>query len=190
MFNFEITKEDILTHFEIKVLEALENAPYQNSEGEWRGGTSFTPLLNLVIERVAAKIKAELWAEEKNKLQEKIQQTIDNELSKILNTDYQPVDKWGSVIGEKTTIKEQFLKMTNDYWNTQVDKNGKPTSGWGDKMTRAEFVAKGQIAQAFNEEIAKNIEDVIKSFRGSLSETLQAQSKISIEEAIKKLIRS
>ena len=189
MFNFEITKEDILTHFETKVLEALENAPYQNSDGEWQGGTKFTPLLGKIIDTVANKIKDELWAEEKKNLQARITKAIEDEIKSILNNVYQPVDCWGDKKGKETTIRELFLQQTKDYWTTKVNLKGEPSS-YGSCMTRAEFVAKGQIAQAFNEEIAKNIEDVIKSFRGSLSETLQAQSKISIEEAIKKLIRS
>ena len=188
MLNVEITKDDVLKHIEDKLLKALESSPTRDEDGEYRGGTKFTPLLGEIVNLVADKIKAALWAEEKKSLQSRIQQTIDLELQKILNTTYQPVNHWGEKEGKPTTIREVFAERTRDFWLQKVDANGKATDSWNAKMTRAEFVAKSQLDLAFKEAMNSEIAVVVSAFREALTDTLTAQAKEHIESSMKKLI--
>jgi len=190
MMNFEITKEDILSHFEDKILEALENKPRQDPYGEYHGGDKFTPLLGEIINQVAEKIKAELWAEEKKKLQERIQQTIDSELMKILNTTFQPVNHWGDKDGAPTTIKQLFIDRTKDYWLQKVDGSGKATDSWSAKSTRAEYVVKSQIESAFKEVMHSEIAVVVSGFKDALTTTLKTQAATQIEHSLAQLIKA
>lgn len=189
MMNFEITKEDILAHFEDKILEALDNKPYQDSDGEYHGGSKFTPLLGEIIHIIADKLKNQIWEDEKKQLQARIQEVLDNELMKILNNTFQPVNHWGDKDGQPTTIKQIFIDKSKDYWLQQVDSNGKASDKWGAKMSRAEFVTKGQIEAAFRDVMNSEIAVVVSSFKSALTTTMKEQAATHIEDSINKLIR-
>jgi hypothetical protein len=191
MINFEITKDDVLTHIEDKLLEALDNKPYREIDGSYCGrDTKFSSLLNEITSKISENISNKLWAEERKTLQDKIQLKIDEQLMAILTTTYQPVNQWGECEGAQTTIKALFEKQVKDYWLQGVDNQGRPTTrDYGTKTTRAEFIAKSQIETAFLNTMKSEMETIIKSFRDVLAQTMKQQSSEMIEKSIQSLIR-
>jgi hypothetical protein len=193
MINVELTKDDILSHVENQIIEALQSYSYQDEDGECRGNVhKFKPAADAIIDRISDDISKKLWEEEKKMLQSKIEVTIAGELSKILNTAYQPVNHWGDKDGEVTTIKELFLNTSKDYWLQKVDINGKPIKSgyYNTGVTRAEYVCKSQLESAFKDVLYTDIASVVNAFKDGLKQTLEVKAKEQIGDALGQLIKA
>lgn len=114
-----------------------------------------------------------LWTEvAESRLRSEIELAISNGLER----EYCKVDSFGQQKGEKTTIRAELEKQIGGYWNTKVDKNGKPSSGYGADMTRAEWMMTQLVAADFQGEMKQhviNLGGALKDkLRGELHETV------------------
>lgn len=114
-----------------------------------------------------------LW---KEKTEAKIQEVVEAAISNGFDREYQRIDSFGRPIGEKTTIRAELEKQIAGYWNATVDKQGKPSTGYGDKLTRAEWVMSQMVAADFHGDMKQHITNLggtLKDkLRGELHETV------------------
>lgn len=114
-----------------------------------------------------------LWRET---AQARITEVVTSAVSKGFDHEYQRVSSFGQPTGEKTTIRAELEKQIAGYWNATVDKQGKPSASYGDKMTRAEWVMTQMVASDFNGEMKQHVANIggaLKDkLRGELHETV------------------
>lgn len=193
--DLNITKEDILTHFENQILEAFDNDDGEvDEDGDYiQYEHKFSALLNSITERVHKRLVRTISEEELKKLREgiydKLQVALDKKIADILEKPFTPLNTWGKPSGEETTIKDEFLKRTENYWTESVDTDGRPSNRSGTKFTRAEFLAKSFIKESFDKTIKENLSEIVGAFQSSLATTMKTSSNIAIDEALKKLIK-
>lgn len=116
-----------------------------------------------------------LWTEvAETRLRSEIELAISNGLER----EYSKVDNFGQRKGEKTTIRAELEKQIGGYWNTKVDRNGKPSSGYGANMTRAEWMMTQLVAADFQGEMKQhviNLGGTLKDkLRGELHQTVNS----------------
>lgn len=110
----------------------------------------------------------------------RIQSAIEVAVSKGFEHEYCRVDSFGKRQGESTTIRAELEKMIAGYWNETVDRNGKPSTGYGDKMTRAEWMMTQLVAADFQGEMKQHVVNL----GGALKDKLRA----SLHETVNKLL--
>lgn len=96
----------------------------------------------------------------RTQIDEKVGALID----KTLAAGIQQHDRFGSPIGQPTTLTAIIGKAGEDYLRQRVDERGS-TSGYGDKFSRLEYIVK------------KNVETVIDY-------KMQSQIKAAVEQAV------
>ena len=101
-----------------------------------------------------------------------IEAAIDHAVQTAFDREYQRVTSWGEADGPKTSIRAQIDKVITGYWSEQVNaKSGKPDSGYGDKVTRAEFLVTQMCAKDFSQQMR---DDAIQ-ITGALKDGLRNQ---------------
>lgn len=114
-----------------------------------------------------------LW---KEVAETRIRSEIELAISNGLEREYCKIDNFGAQKGEKTTIRAELEKLIGGYWNESVDRNGKPSSGYGDKLTRAEWMMTQLVAADFQGEMKQHVINLGGSLkdklRGELHETV------------------
>lgn len=109
-----------------------------------------------------------LWTEvAETRLRSEIELAIANGLER----EYCKVDGFGMQKGEKTTIRAELEKQISGYWNTKVDRQGKPSTAYGADMTRAEWMMTQLVASDFQGEMKQHVINL----GGSLKDHLRKQ---------------
>ncbi|MFD1199538.1 hypothetical protein ACFQ3K_14625 [Brucella gallinifaecis] len=109
-----------------------------------------------------------LWTEvAETRLRSEIELAITNGLER----EYCKVDGFGMQNGEKTSIRAELEKQIGGYWNTKVDRQGKPSTGYGADMTRAEWMMTQLVADDFKGEMKQHVINL----GGSLKDHLRKQ---------------
>lgn len=109
-----------------------------------------------------------LWTEvAETRLRSEIELAITNGLER----EYCKVDSFGMQKGEKTTIRAELEKQISGYWNTKVDRQGKPSTAYGADMTRAEWMMTQLVAADFKGEMKQHVINL----GGSLKDHLRKQ---------------
>lgn len=112
----------------------------------------------------------------KEKTDAKIQEMVEAAIANGFEREYQRVDTFGRPMGEKTTIRAELEKQIAGYWNETVDKQGKPSTGYGEKLTRAEWTMAKMVAADFHGDMKQhviNLGGTLKDkLRGELHETV------------------
>lgn len=114
-----------------------------------------------------------LW---KDVAETRIRSAIELAITDGLEREYCKIDSFGTQKGEKTTIRAELEKLIGGYWNTTVDKQGKPSSGYGNTLTRAEWMMTQLVASDFQGEMKQHVINLGGSLkdklRGELHETV------------------
>ncbi|MGI3128591.1 hypothetical protein [Nitratireductor sp. PBL-C9] len=114
-----------------------------------------------------------LWTDVAEK---RLRSEIELAITDGLEREYCKVDSFGQQKGEKTTIRAELEKQISGYWNTTVDRQGKPSSGYGAEVTRAEWMMTQLVAADFKGEMKQhviNLAGALKDkLRGELHETV------------------
>lgn len=109
-----------------------------------------------------------LWTEvAETRLRSEIELAITNGLER----EYCKVDGFGMQNGEKTSIRAELEKQIAGYWNTKVDRQGKPSTAYGADMTRAEWMMTQLVAADFQGEMKQHVINL----GGSLKDHLRKQ---------------
>ncbi|PWJ80592.1 hypothetical protein C7441_112134 [Pseudaminobacter salicylatoxidans] len=114
-----------------------------------------------------------LW---KEVAEARIRSEIELAISNGLEREYCKVDSFGQQKGEKTTIRAELEKLIGGYWNAKVDRQGKPSNGYGAELTRAEWMMTQLVAADFRGEMKQHVVNLGGSLkdklRGELHETV------------------
>ncbi|PQA72184.1 hypothetical protein [Brucella oryzae] len=109
-----------------------------------------------------------LWTEvAETRLRSEIELAIANGFER----EYIKLDSFGQQNGEKTSIRAELEKQINGYWNTRVDRQGKPSNAYGSDMTRAEWMMTQLVAADFKGEMKQHVVNL----GGSLKDHLRKQ---------------
>jgi len=148
-----------------------------------------------IVKQVATEIMSDdgIWS--------KVRQAVDARISKLFSEvvdtrvteaidamvrdgfdrEYQAVTSFGQPVGEKTTIRKELEKQIGGYWNTFVDRHGKPTTNtYSDRTTRAEWMMSQLVAADFQGEMKQHVVNVA----GSLKDKL----RLELHETVNKLL--
>lgn len=94
--------------------------------------------------------------------------------------EYHRTDAFGKRDGQPTTIRAELEKMIGGYWNTKVDRSGKPSSGYGADVTRAEWTMTQLVAADFQGEMKQHV--------ANLGGTLKDKLRGELHETVNKLL--
>ena len=98
-----------------------------------------------------------------------IEAAIDHAVQTAFDREYQRVTSWGEADGPKTSIRAQIDKVITGYWSEQVNaKSGKPDSGYGDKVTRAEFLVTQMCAKDFSQQMRNDAIQITGALKDGL----------------------
>ena len=123
-------------------------------------------------ERIANKFDArieKLWL---NVAEPRIRASIQTAITDGFEREYTKLDSFGKQHGEKTTIRAELEKQIVGYWNEMVDKRGVPSSGYGEKMTRADWMMTKLVAADFQGEMKRHVVNVTGGIKDGLRKEL------------------
>ncbi len=110
-----------------------------------------------------------LWVDvAESRLRSEIELAITNGLER----EYCKIDSFGQQKGEKTSIRIELEKQIGGYWNTKVDRQGKPSNGYGADLTRAEWMMTQLVATDFNGEMKQHIVNLGGALKDHLRKSL------------------
>jgi hypothetical protein len=118
-----------------------------------------------------------LW---KDVAEQRIRSEIELAISSGLEREYIKVDSFGQQKGPKTTIRAELEKQIGGYWNEKVDRHGKPSSGYGADLTRAEWMMTQLVASDFQGEMKQHVVNV----GGALKDQLRLSLHGTINELV------
>lgn len=125
------------------------------------------------IKRVQKAVDSRIDALFKERADVAINSAINDAIRNGFDREYCRVTAWGEKDGAPTTIRKQLEKVIGDYWNTRVDKNGKPTNNSYDScITRAEWVMSKIVADDFNEQMKQHVVNVAGGLKDNLRRSL------------------
>lgn len=102
-----------------------------------------------------------------------INAAIDDAIRNGFDREYCRVTSWGEKDGAPTTIRKQLEKVIGDYWNTRVDKNGKPiTNSYDSSITRAEWIMSKIVADDFNSQMKQHVVNIAGGLKDNLRRSL------------------
>lgn len=113
-----------------------------------------------------------------------VRQQIDEKVCALIDqtlaAGIQQHDRYGSPIGQPTTLKALIGRAGEEYLGQRVDERGNP-SGYGDKFSRLEYIVKKNVETVIDykmqAEIKKSVELAVQ----------QAQAKVA--DAVAKLLK-
>ena len=105
---------------------------------------------------------------------------IEAAITQGFEREYCRVDPFGQREGKPTTIRRELERMIGGYWNESVDNQGKPASGYGAKMNRAEWMMTQLVAADFKGEMQQHVVNI----GGALKDKLRA----SLHETVNRLL--
>jgi len=109
----------------------------------------------------------------KDKAEAQIGEAINEAIRSGFDREYCRVNSWGEREGSPTTIRKELEKAIGDYWNTKVDRNGKPDTGYGDnKLTRAEWVMAQMVAADFKDTMKQHVVNITAHLKDGLRDEL------------------
>ena len=143
-------------------------------------------VLEEIVERAAAQYVERLgWEhrQEFDKLMTKAIETKVNEiLADVVTRVFQPVDVFGSPVGESTTVIGVLAKKAETFLTEKVGSDGRMGSSYGEKMSRHEYVVKQVYEAMFHQQVKRDIEGLVKRAKDKAHLAIAAQ----VLETVKK----
>lgn len=130
--------------------------------------------------RVKRAVDARIDLHFKTTADAQIQAAIETAIVSGLEHEYHRIDSFGKREGKPTTIRAELEKAIGGYWNTKVDRQGKPSSSYGAEVTRAEWLMTQMVASDFHGEMKQHIVNL----GGTLKDRLRAE----LHETVSRLL--
>lgn len=111
-----------------------------------------------------------------------INDAINDAIRNGFEREYCRINAWGQKEGEPTTIRKELEKAIGDYWNTTVDRNGKPDTSYGNKTTRAEWLMTQMVAADFKDSMKQHIINLSGSLKDGLRQELHKTVNLLLTE--------
>jgi len=115
---------------------------------------------------------------------DKIKSAIELAITQGFEHEYHKVDSFGQREGKPTTIRAELERMISGYWNEMVDKQGKPSSGYGANNTRAEWLMTQLVAADFKGEMHQHVVNL----GGALKDKLRAELHVTVNRLLSEVI--
>lgn len=110
-----------------------------------------------------------------------IQAAVEAAIREGFEHEYRRIDSFGRPEGAPTTIRAELEKAIGGYWNTMVDRQGKPTTdSYSAKMTRAEWLMTQLVASDFHGDMKQHVVNL----GGALKDRLRQE----LHETVNKLL--
>ncbi len=144
---FGITREEVLELAAKKLVDAYGGDPDLSESAE-----------RLIREKVK-----ELF---ESGLKRRIDEFLDAEMRKVIETEIVPVNIWGEREGQPTTIRAELAKRAQAFWSVRVDSEGRESSYGGNERSKVlmQQILKDEFANAIKE----NAEVIIAEFKAAL----------------------
>jgi hypothetical protein len=153
-----------------------------------------TRIEDAIVREVADKIigEDELYSRVKKSVEDRIDRlfkttadaqirsAIEAAITQGFEREYQRVDSFGHCQGERTTIRAELEKMIGGYWNTKVDSQGKPATGYGADRTRAEWLMTQLVAKDFHGDMKQHVVN--------LGGVLKDKLRLELHETVNRLL--
>lgn len=136
------------------------------------------------IEYAKHEIKARVDKIINEKVEDQIAAKLAEAMEITLTTQVQPRNMWGDKEGEARTIREILADRAKEFWGITVDKNGKPSGGYGGKP-RHQYVLEQVVKDAFVDAMKENIDEIIVGFKDALRKDVGKDLGEHIERLIK-----
>ena len=107
----------------------------------------------------------------------KLDELREGVFNKTLTEEIIPVDMFGTPIGDKTNIRAEISRRTREYWETTVDKNGrpgKPQGSWdtsGQYKARHKWVFEEVAQEQFGEALKKEATSIVGELKDAIRES-------------------
>ena len=108
----------------------------------------------------------------KDQADAQITAVINDAIRNGFEREYCRITSWGERDGEPTTIRKELEKLISGYWNTKVEKDGKPASYGDSKPTRAEWVMMQLVASDFKDAMKQHVVNITGSLKDGLRKEL------------------
>lgn len=136
---------------------------------------------------VALEVKSAVQDHLKKNMQQVVSARLDEEMTKILGKEIQPVNTWGERVGEPTTISGELDKQARDFWTCKVDSSGRPdNSGYGSRKSRAEYMVGNVVTEEFKKLLTQNVDLVSAAVKQAFREDLVKQVDEYLNSAFRK----
>jgi len=86
---------------------------------------------------------------------------------------FQVRDRFGSVVGEETTIRKRLAEMVDGFWQQHVDNQGKPKEKTYGTITRAEWVLRESLGEDFAKQFKQEAVNAAAHIKDGLRESLR-----------------
>jgi len=128
----------------------------------------------LIVDQVSYDLKKDILKNAEISISKKINELVEETLS----GKYQPIDDYGEPIGKATSLREHFKQACVQWWETAVDNEGKPCTGWVGTR-RYEWIAKKVVYDVLTTNIkvdfAKLVTDTKESLKTGICNLISAE---------------
>jgi hypothetical protein len=149
---------------------------------------SYSPdqLKDEIVERAAAQYVERLSYEHRQEFDKLMTKAIETKVNDILadvvTRVFQPMDVFGSPVGEPTTIMGVLAKKAETFLTEKVGSDGGTGSSYGEKVPRHEYVVKQVYEAMFHQQVKRDIEGLVKQAKDKAHLSIAAQ----VLETVKK----
>ena len=142
-------------------------------------------VLEEIVERAAAQYVERLSYEHRQEFDKLMTKAIEAKVNEILadvvTRVFQPVDVFGSPVGEPTTVMGVLAKKAETFLTEKVGSDGR-TGSYGEKVPRHEYVVKRVYEAMFQQQVKRDIDEMVKRAKDKAHLSIAAQ----VLETVKK----
>jgi hypothetical protein len=106
------------------------------------------------------------------------------EMTNIMAEKITPVNVWGEIAGEETTLREALRQRAREFWEVKIDKDGRPNKYGGTE--RYKTLMQQLLKDEFSAAVRENAGEIVAAFKAAVKGNLQSM----VNEHIEKLIPS
>ena len=143
-------------------------------------------VLEEIVERAATQFVERLSHEHRQEFDNLMTKAIENKVNEILadvvTRVFQPVDVFGSPVGEPTTVRNVLAKKAETFLTEKVGGDGRTGNSYGEKVPRHEYVVKQVYEAMFHQQVKRDIEAMVKQAKDKAHLSIAAQ----VLETVKK----
>lgn len=138
-----------------------------------------------LYERVKRGIEARIDALFDGKVRELVDAQIDRVVKEGFEREYRKVDSFGRPVGQPTSISKELERLTANYWQERVDRNGKPTESTFSSTSRAEWVMAQICADDFSKAMKQHVVNVAGALKDNFRAVLDQHISVLLSDVFK-----
>lgn len=139
-------------------------------------------IVNRITDQISDTIINELKESAESQLKNAISQRLNEYMEKIFSEPRTITDKWGEVVKENVSIKDQLVEMLDKFMDQQVDSNGNPTSYGG--KSRIYYIVEKTYTNTCASTVERAAREAADTVKKIANETLSKKIGIRLAETI------